>query len=162
MFWFIKYPNHDLGCEEEIIGPRKIQTHYIVCPYNDPSYKKEEPKFSCRRDDCDQSFTTEKKLNDHLKDHDFVPKRCSKRNECQIEELFTTRTALSTHSHKHHGKFRATRCTFPQCPHTKVYNVYSSLKLHLKAEHGLLVAAEQNPYVYPHLHKVDDGSIDNE
>jgi hypothetical protein len=30
MFWFIKCPNHDLGCEEEMIGPRKIQTHYIV------------------------------------------------------------------------------------------------------------------------------------
>jgi hypothetical protein len=162
-FWFVKCPNHDLGCKEEMVGPKKIQTHYLVCPYNDPSYVEKEPEFSCPRDDCDRSFTTKKKLKDHLADHDYVPKQCSKRRECKIEDLFPTRTTLATHGHKHHGKFRATRCTYTQCLHTKVYDVYSSLKLHLKADHGLLTAAEQNPYVYPHLHQqVDDVSIDSE
>jgi hypothetical protein len=149
MFWFIKCPNHDRGCHHEMIGYGKIRNHYLVCPYNASDYV-QPPEITCDRDGCELTFKNERQVKQHISEtHDFESRQCSKKEDCGIETWFDTRARLNSHNLKYHGPWNPTKCNFPGCSYPRVFDVYSSLKNHLKTAHVLLTGKEQRHYMYP-------------
>jgi hypothetical protein len=101
--------------------------------------------FACSHEDCTQAFESAGKLNAHIKErHDFDPKPCPFHGN--TDKVYQSAKALQEHISRIHSDFWPSRCVYPDCPTTEIFNA-DAYRIHLRREHGLADRKAREPYM---------------
>jgi len=100
-----------------------------------------EEKDEFEREECDSSFDSAGKLNDHIKlVHTWKPKACTELG-CDLKVVYQTKSKYQTHM-KIHAKFKPSKCLFPSWTHPTVYTTSGTFRKHLRNAHNITDRAD--------------------
>ena len=127
------------GMKEQEIGLRKVAVIHVCsqCDYQTPSRRNlvrhnmthtGEKPFQCET--CQRSFSQKSSLNSHMKTHQVIREKPSKRFECDIcDHKATTKQNLTSHRTTHTGE-RPFKCDVCDFSLTRKEHLITHMRIH--------------------------------
>lgn len=130
----------------ECSSQTRLEIHELTCK---PREKKPTP-FKCVRNDCRNSFESEKGLQTHIsRYHQWRARKCAT-PDCS-DKIFTNMRGWGHHLQSRHNPLETPKlCSVSGCNSAIVWQTYHLYSSHLRVTHKLVTAASRKPYVSEH------------